>query len=128
MEKQKSKVVPKDHPVAWKSELWPHEELIRSMRRGRKSYPEICDHLKEEYGITISPPTVRNFYIRSTKRKHRGLPSGWPNPEPHPPGSLAQSSTKEPSIIDQIKARAKDINQIKPDTNPEWEDLDPSKL
>jgi hypothetical protein len=76
------KVAPKDHPPAWSSVLWPHLDTIRSLRRQRKTWLAITEHLKNDHGITITHRSVRNFFKRSVNVK---LPLGFEDPVPSPP-------------------------------------------
>jgi hypothetical protein len=87
--KKRKVVIPESHPLAWKSQLWPHEELIRSMRRARHSWPEIAACLQKDHGIKISYQSVRNFFVRASdpKRRRRGVPTGWPEPETPQPAT-----------------------------------------
>ena len=74
-----NKTMPKDHPVAWGSPLWPHLELIRSMRRQRKKWADIADHLEADHGVKVTFRTVRNFFKRATDTHRRSTgahPSG----------------------------------------------------
>jgi IS5 family transposase len=67
--------VPKEHPKPFQSQLWPHLETIRQMRRERKMWTEIADHLKTK-GVTVSYRTVRNFFLRTRSPKRR-IPAGF---------------------------------------------------
>jgi hypothetical protein len=67
--------MPKEHPKPFQSQLWPHLETIRQMRRERKMWTEIADHLKTK-GVTVSYRTVRNFFLRTRSPKRR-IPAGF---------------------------------------------------
>jgi hypothetical protein len=96
-EKPANAKVPQRHPVAWKSALWPHLELIRSMRRGRKSFQAIADHLAAQHDILVTYRTVRNFLSRVSERakKGRALPLGFEAhmPKPKSPTPLPSEPT-----------------------------------
>jgi len=54
----------------FQSKLEAYEDLIRELRRKRKSYQEIADLLCKEHGISVSPSTIFNFVkVRSKPRK-----------------------------------------------------------
>src|SRR3979411_2095513 len=81
----KKRSMPKEHPVAWASQLWPHLELIRSMRRQRKKWAEIADHLEREHSVKVTFRTVRNFFKRATDPKRKsplGVPQHSTPPTP----------------------------------------------
>src|SRR5436305_10769355 len=88
-----NRTMPREHPRAFQSPLWPHLEEIRSLRRARKLWVEIAEHLKREHGIAMTYRAVRNFFVRATNPKRR-IPYGLeehvgPTPRaaaPLPPG------------------------------------------
>jgi len=66
----------------YSSPLEAHIDLIRSMRRGRKTWPEISAHLEREHGLKTSHKTIQNFFKHSINRKQLPLgfePLGNPN-------------------------------------------------
>ena len=67
--------MPKEHPKPFQSQLWPHLETIREMRRARKTWAEITKHLQTQ-GVTVSYRTVRNFFLRTRSPKRR-IPAGF---------------------------------------------------
>jgi hypothetical protein len=70
--------VPKEHPRAWNSALWDHVEAIRTLRRARKTWKEIGEHLEREHGLKLAHRTIRNFYVRYTRRlRSKTLPAGY---------------------------------------------------
>jgi IS5 family transposase len=75
MKKTLKPTMPKEHPKPFQSQLWPHLETIRQMRRERKMWTEIADHLKTK-GVTVSYRTVRNFFLRTRSPKRR-IPAGF---------------------------------------------------
>jgi hypothetical protein len=89
------KGMPKEHPVAWASPLWPHLETIRSMRRQRKKWTEIADHLANDHGVKVTFRTVRNFFKRSTD-PNRKLPLGFEPDQPKAQASFTDPTTKRP--------------------------------
>jgi hypothetical protein len=98
MKKRDKVVVPKTHPPAWGSALWPHVELIRDMRRRRKKWADITIELERQYGIKLSLTTVRNFFARATNPKRR-RPLGFedaPSPPSPPPHADAPSVLPPP--------------------------------
>jgi len=61
------------HPRPFQSALWPHLDLIRKLRLGRKTWPEIGAEL-EKLGVSVHPDTVGHFFRRAQKAK---LPLGF---------------------------------------------------
>ena len=88
-----NKTMPKDHPVAWGSPLWPHLELIRSMRRQRKKWADIADHLEADHGVKVTFRTVRNFFKRATD-PNKKRPLGF---DSQPATQAAQAQTVPPA-------------------------------
>ena len=66
-----------DHfrPRPWRSLLLPHLDEIRAMRRARRTWREIADHLRATHGIKIAPSNVYRFFKRAAQRKK--LPLGF---------------------------------------------------
>src|SRR2546430_2152792 len=85
------------HPAPYQSPLGAHLDLIRSMRRARKTWQEIAKQIGDIQGKPIHPSTVFNFFKRYVDRLERnrqkgragGQPLGYePLPgEPDYPGS-----------------------------------------
>jgi hypothetical protein len=74
---------PTPHRGPWSSPLWDHLEDIRDMRRKRKRWLDVANHLKQQHGIKITPRAVRNFFVRATARIKAGtLPAGFEAPAP----------------------------------------------
>ena len=65
----------------YSSPLWKYVELIRAMRRGHRTWPEIARCLEQEHGLKTSHKTVHGFFKRVVSRNE--LPLGWAKPE-HP--------------------------------------------
>src|SRR5208282_2068874 len=78
--------MPKEHPVAWASQLWPHIRLIQIMRRERKTWVEITQHLESRHNVKVTFRTVRNFFKRATD-PDRKRPLGFPALSEAPPGA-----------------------------------------
>jgi hypothetical protein len=57
------------------SPLWKHVDLIRAMRRGHRTWPEIARCLEQEHGLKTSHKTVHGFFKRVVSRDK--LPLGW---------------------------------------------------
>jgi hypothetical protein len=57
---------PRKHPGPYASQLWPHLESIRTLRRRRKTWRAITKHLDDACGIKLGVWTVRNFFKRAT--------------------------------------------------------------
>jgi hypothetical protein len=63
----------------YSSPLWKHVDLIRAMRRGHRTWPEIARCLEQEHGLKTSHKTVHGFFKRVVSRDK--LPLGWAEPE-----------------------------------------------
>jgi IS5 family transposase len=101
MTKPVKPAMPKEHPKPFQSSLWPHLETIREMRRARKMWTEIAEHLKTK-GVTVSYRTVRNFFLRTRSPKRR-IPAGFeealgvvPKERAAVPSGPAQPATERP--------------------------------
>lgn len=52
-----------------RSRLHPYSELIREMRKRRRSYREITEVLRDQFGLQAGISTVRDFVRAQTKSK-----------------------------------------------------------
>ena len=96
--------MPDNLPKAFQSPLWPHLEEIRALRRARKMWVEIAQHLEQKHGIKMTYRAVRNFFVRATNPNRR-IPAGLeeyvgaapalPSPTP-PPAKPAPHPTPSP--------------------------------
>ena len=131
---------PEKHPVAWQSPLWEHLDLIRSMRRARKGWKVIADHLKAAHGISVNYRTVIRFYARATKPKKGKLPLGFnhlgatkvapqPNLTPDQPESAPPAKQTPEGPADDIEAkRARIKARLQQPEKPKWDlGYDPEK-
>jgi hypothetical protein len=83
----KPQTAPPEHPRAWGSVLWDHEKEVLAMRRARKTWKEIAEHLDQQHGVKLTYRTIRNFFDRYSKRlKEKNFPIGY-GPEPNPPSA-----------------------------------------
>jgi len=106
--------MPKDHPVAWASQLWPHLRLIQIMRRDRKTWVEITQYLEAEHGVKVTFRTVRNFFKRATD-PNRKRPLGFPPVPKVPPEATPLTSTpdlKERYLRSREQAKAPEIQPL----------------
>lgn len=108
--------VPKEHPRAWNSALWDHVETIRTLRRSRKTWKEIAEHLAKGHGLKLSDRTIRNFYVRYTARLRAGtLPAGYepePQPTPLPPEPQTPTRSPRPAAMSKAELTKKVITPI----------------
>ena len=74
------------------SPLWTHLEIIRAMRRQRKTWLEIADRLKSDHNLVTSHKTVQNFFKRVSIREQKGSPQPLGFPEEQPPISSPTSN------------------------------------
>jgi hypothetical protein len=70
-----NRTMPREHPRAFQSPLWPHLEEIRALRRARKMWVEIAEHLERTHHVKVSYRAVRNFFVRTQNPKRR-IPAG----------------------------------------------------
>jgi len=132
---------PEKHPAAWQSPLWEHLDLIRSMRRARKGWKVIADHLKAAHGISVNYRTVIRFYARATNPKKGKLPLGFnhlgatkaaPHPDPTPDQRESAPPAKQTpeglaAATEAARARIKARLQQQPE-EPAWDlKYDPDK-
>ena len=54
-------------PQAPRSRLHPYSELIREMRKRKRSYREITEVLRDQFGLKAGISTVRDFLRAQTK-------------------------------------------------------------
>ena len=128
--------MPENPPAAFQSKLWPHLEEIRALRRARKMWPEITEHLRQTHGIHMTYRAVRNFFIRASKRGGK-QPFGFADPTPAPapaqpaagakPAPPAKPGLAQPhAAIEALRGQAK--QESTPAEDPEWNiPIDPEK-
>jgi ABC-type uncharacterized transport system involved in gliding motility auxiliary subunit len=77
--------------------LWDHRDTIRALRKARRTWKEIGEHLQREHKLTLTHRTIRNFYVRYTKRlKSQTLPAGF-EPESTAPDPARPPAPQPPS-------------------------------
>jgi hypothetical protein len=115
---------PKSHPSPYTSQLWPHLETIRMLRRRRKTWRAIANHLEEACGIKLGVWTVRNFFKRATSGK---VPLGFRNaevtresrkPNPAPAGLRHPAKPLKDSDCDPFSTKAMPFDPWKPRSAP----------
>ena len=62
----------------YRSRLLSHLEEIRQLRRSRRTWRDIAEHLSSKYGIQITAAGVHIFFKRATRRKR--APLGFEDP------------------------------------------------
>jgi hypothetical protein len=93
----------------YSSPLWKHVDLIRTMRRGHRTWPEIARCLEREHGLKTSHKTVHGFFKRVVSRNK--LPLGWAEPEqPLRPPPAADVDARKETIPDQAPTLPKKKN------------------
>lgn len=65
-----SKKVPRGHGKPFQSKLEPMSQVIRDLRRQRKSYREIAEILRDQYNITADRTTIWSFVKVRSKPRH----------------------------------------------------------
>jgi hypothetical protein len=115
---------PKAHPSPYTSQLWPHLETIRTLRRRRKTWRAIAKHLEDACGIKLGVWTVRNFFKRSTSGS---VPLGFRNaqatresekPSPATLGLRAPAKPLEDSDGDPFSTKTIPFDPWKPRSEP----------
>lgn len=85
-------------PKAYQSPLRPHFELIRELRRKRKTWKEISEILAgEPHRLKTSHKTIQNFFRRALYPKR--IPMGFEDfaPDPKPPEPARPTRGPQPS-------------------------------
>src|SRR5580700_2745052 len=98
---------PKAHPGPYTSQLWPHLETIRTLRRRKKTWRAITKHLEDACGIKLGVWTVRNFFKRATSGC---VPLGFRKAE-----ATRESRKPNPATLG-LRAPAKPLEE--PDSDP----------
>ena len=96
--------MPDKPPKAFQSALWPHLEEIRSLRRARKMWPEIAEHLHQKHGIRMTYRAIRNFFVRATNPNRR-IPIGMEEHVGAPPRQPVPAGPAQPAAAHQAPAR-----------------------
>ena len=121
-----------------RSKLEPHAEVIRELRRKRRTYQEIAAFFREHLQISVAPSTIHDFVkTRARRAKSRAAaPPELPAPEAswseiEQPLDLAPadvspgSNPSKMSVLERIKAREKQPIPTKPEAR--LFDYDPEK-
>lgn len=111
-----------------RSKLEPHAEVIRELRRKRRTYQEIAAFFREHLQVSVAPSTIHDF-VKTRAQKAKRRAAGSPElPEPEashsdlerpsavlpadvPPASPATSG----SALDRIRALRKQPMDTKPE-------------
>lgn len=105
-----NRTMPENPPKAFQSPLWPHLEEIRSLRRARKTWLEIAEHLQQRHGLKITLRAVRNFFVRATNpnrripaglEEHVHAPPRHPAPVPPPSNALPVPPAAAPNPLEE---------------------------
>jgi len=126
--------MPKEHPKPFQSQLWPHLETIREMRRTRKTWVEVAKHLQTQ-GVTVSYRTVRNFFLRTRSPKRR-IPAGFEEAlgvVPKPPATLREGPAQpaaggsSPCLLSEsLKGQIDPRFSVDPEPDDIWGTYDPN--
>jgi len=115
---------PRTHPVPYTSQLWPHLETIRKLRRRRKTWRAITKHLEDACEIRLGVWTVRNFFKRATSGR---VSLGFSNaeatrdlqkPTPAAVGPRRLAKPSEDSDDDPFSTKAIPLDPWKPRSAP----------
>ena len=89
--------------MPFRSPLWKHLELIRSMRRARATWEEVAQEVAKREGRPVHYTTIYNFFKRYAarlKKTGRGQPLGFeplPGEAPAPAPPAAAKPAPNPS-------------------------------
>jgi hypothetical protein len=121
-----------------RSKLEPHAEVIRELRRKRRTYLEIAAFFREHLQISVAPSTIHDFVKTRARRakSQAAAPPELPVPEaslseieqpldPAPAAVSPDSNPSKMSVLERIKAREKQPIPTKPEAR--LFDYDPEK-
>lgn len=83
-----------------RSKLEPHAEVIRELRKKRRTYHEIAAFFREHLQLSVAPSTIHDFVktrARQARNRATGMPElpAHPKPTPRPAPALAGASANE---------------------------------
>jgi hypothetical protein len=88
-----------------RSKLAPHAEVIRELRKKRRTYYEIAAFLREHLHVTAAPSTIHEF-VKTRARQARNRAAGVVElPEPEPPKSQLPAPTAASLAVSKEAAR-----------------------
>lgn len=109
----------------FQSKLEPFTEVIRRLRRQRKTYPAIARILAEEHGVKAAASTIFEFVKVRARRPHGVY--ALPEPAPSPPVTTATAPIGPPARADAATPTTvprKFVFEPKPKTSGPFRDED----
>jgi hypothetical protein len=97
-------------PRPFRSILFDYLDEIRRLRRGRRTWRAIAEHLTNNRGVKISASGVHIFFKRATRRKT--LPLGFEDPVPASPTDRPKLAPARPPGEDQLPQRTTENQTI----------------
>jgi hypothetical protein len=90
-----------------RSKLEPHAEVIRLLRKKRRTYQEIAQFLREYLQVSAAPSTIHDFVKTRARQAKRNVASDEPpaSREPHQEKVAAKPAATDP--IAALKQRPK---------------------
>lgn len=115
-----------------RSKLEPHAEVIRELRKKRRTYVEIATFFQEHLQLTVAPSTIHDFVKARAKRARQAAdtptlpePVSVPVADGHAVPKTAETVTVSGSTVDRIRALKKQHVIPKSDLKPF--EFDPQK-
>lgn len=97
-----------------RSKLEPHAEVIRELRKKRRTYNEIAAFFRDHLQLPVAPSTIHDFVKARARRARQGtampeLPtaSSVPVSDGHAGLMTAETVAASPSTVEQIRALKK---------------------
>jgi IS30 family transposase len=93
-----SQTLPSSRGKPFQSKLEPVAEIIRDLRRHRKSYRQIAQVLRDEHGILVDRSTIWNYVkVRSKPRRDFAMLED--------PSAISRTAANSRSAIELLKAK-----------------------
>jgi IS30 family transposase len=93
-----SQTLPSTRGKPFQSKLEPFAEIIRDLRRHRKSYRQIAQILRDEHGVVADRSTIWNYVkVRSKPRRDFAMLEE--------PSALSRTAVSSRSAIELLKAK-----------------------
>lgn len=115
-----------------RSKLEPHLDVIRELRRKRRTYQEIAQFFAEHLSVTIAASTIHAFVqVRARRRKERP-PIELPAREPQIETAPATEATAAAAGPNDVRARIEALKRRPPPEKPkrvfEYDENEPLRL
>jgi IS30 family transposase len=95
-----------------RSKLEPHAEVIRELRRKRRTYQEIAAFFKEHLQLSVAPSTIHDFVKTRARQARNRIASALELPAPESKQSVPATTTA--AAREQIRAvKNRSISNLK---------------